>query len=109
MTDYAEIDVDETPIVVLGCRHFYTSESLDGALGMKDVYEIDRFGKITGLKDISATMAPEQFPKCPDCNQPVRQYATQRYVTITYEMSPRNRRLGEQSPGSHSSILHTFF
>ncbi|KIW10744.1 hypothetical protein PV08_10043 [Exophiala spinifera] len=78
MKTYAEIDVDETPIVVLGCGHFFTAETLDGLVGMKDVYIADTYGHFTGFADISGALA-SQIPRCPDCKRPVRQYATRRY------------------------------
>jgi hypothetical protein len=57
MRSYGEIDVDETPVVVLGCGHFFTEESLDGLLGMSEVYEVDGYGEFTGLKDVSGALA----------------------------------------------------
>jgi BMFP domain-containing protein YqiC len=78
MKSYGEIDVDETPIVVLGCGHFFTAESLDGHLGMSEVYEVDGYGEFTGLKDVSGALA-QSIPCCPDCKCPVRQFATKRY------------------------------
>jgi hypothetical protein len=57
MKSYGEIDVAETPVVVLGCGHFFTAESLDGHLGMSEVYEIDEYGEFTALKDVSGALA----------------------------------------------------
>jgi hypothetical protein len=81
MKTYAEIDTNETPIVVLGCGHFFTAESLDGLIGMHDVYISNKVGQFTGLADISGTLAIK-IPQCPDCQQPVRQYVTQRYNRV---------------------------
>lgn len=78
MKTYREIDVNKTPIVVLGCGHFFTAETLDGHMGMTEVYTIDAYGGFTGLQDVSAVLA-RSIPRCPDCQCPVRQYATQRY------------------------------
>lgn len=78
MKTYAEIDVNETPIVVLGCGHFFTGESLDGLVGLNEVYTSDKSGRFTGLLDISGAFA-SKIPQCPDCQCPVRQYITQRY------------------------------
>ena len=81
MKSYGEIDVDETPIVVLGCGHFFTAESLDGVLCMSEVYEVDMYGEFNGLKDVSGALA-QSIPCCPDCKCPVRQFATQRYNRV---------------------------
>lgn len=81
MKTYAEIDVNETPIVVLGCGHFFTAETLDGLVGMHDVYVTDKSGRFTELANISGALAGK-IPQCPDCQRPVRQYVTQRYNRV---------------------------
>ncbi|EXV00312.1 UvrD/REP type DNA helicase [Metarhizium robertsii] len=81
MKTYAEIDVDLAPIVVLGCGHFFTAETLDGLVGMYTAYISNPEGRFTALADISATFA-EKIPLCPDCKRPVRQYVTRRYNRI---------------------------
>lgn len=81
MKTYAEIDVNETPIVVLGCGHFFTAETLDHLIGMHDVYVTNKFCQFTGFVDISGALA-SKIPQCPDCRCPVRQYVTQRYNRV---------------------------
>ncbi len=81
MKTYSEIDLDEQPIVVLGCGHFFTAETLDGHMGMTDVYTQDENGKFTGLRDVSAELA-RSVPRCPDCQSPVRQHCTQRFNRV---------------------------
>ncbi|KAH8689897.1 NFX1-type zinc finger-containing protein 1 [Talaromyces proteolyticus] len=76
---YGEINLDETPVIALACGHFFTAETLDGMIGLKEVYKIDpETSNVLGLEDISSTMALA-IPKCPHCQRPIRQYATQRY------------------------------
>ena len=75
---YAEIDLDQSPIVVLGCGHFFTAETLDGVVGLKDVYSVDaKTDAFTGLIEDAELSA--SIPKCPKCREPVKQYVTQRY------------------------------
>lgn len=81
MKTYAEVDVAETPIVVLGCGHFFTAETLDGLIGLHDVYVTDKCGRFAGLADVSGDLA-SRIPQCPDCQCPVRQYVTQRYNRV---------------------------
>ncbi|KAK2593468.1 hypothetical protein QQS21_008841 [Conoideocrella luteorostrata] len=81
MKTYAEIDVDLTPIVVLGCGHFFTAETLDGLMGLHTAYISNPEGRFTSLADMSATLA-EKIPLCPDCKRPVGQYVTRRYNRI---------------------------
>lgn len=75
---YAEVDLDESPIVVLGCGHFFTGETLDGLVGLKEVYTTDGGGNFDGLKDVSGSLSTN-VPCCPDCKRPIRQFATKRY------------------------------
>lgn len=77
---YSEIDTDENPIVVLSCGHFFTAETLDGHVGMNDVYQMDYTGEYVSLNRPAAL---SQFvPRCPDCQRPIQQYATQRYNRV---------------------------
>ncbi|PYI22896.1 hypothetical protein BO99DRAFT_377209 [Aspergillus violaceofuscus CBS 115571] len=78
---YSEINLDETPIIVLGCGHFFTSESVDGFVGLDEVYTRDKNGKFDGLRDISSSLA-SAIPSCPDCKQPIRQFVTKRYNRV---------------------------
>ncbi|KAK7994415.1 hypothetical protein PG991_016003 [Apiospora marii] len=73
---YGEIDLDETPVVALSCGHFFTAESLDGLVNVAAVYTTDKMGRYNGIKEPSEVLA---LPSCPDCKQPIRQFATQRY------------------------------
>lgn len=81
MKKFGEIDLDETPILVLGCGHFFTAETLDGHMGMSDVYFQDGYGKFNGIRDASATLA-QSIPRCPDCQCPVRQHCTKRFNRV---------------------------
>lgn len=78
MSRYADIDLNESPIVILSCGHFFTTETLDGLVGLKDVYSLDATtGFFNGLIE-NAELSPS-VPKCPNCREPVKQYAIQRY------------------------------
>lgn len=80
MRVYAEIDVDLTPIVVLGCGHSFTAETLDGSVDMSIAYRSDHAGRFTALADFVGAFV--KMPLCPDCKRPVRQHATRRYNRI---------------------------
>ncbi|CAF9935528.1 MAG: hypothetical protein HETSPECPRED_009820 [Heterodermia speciosa] len=81
MKKYGEIDLDETPILVLGCGHFFTAATLDGHMGMSDVYFQDGSGEFNGIRDISTALA-QSVPRCPDCQCPVRQHCTKRFNRV---------------------------
>lgn len=103
MLPYADVDLDDTPIVVLGCkgRHFFTVETLDGLIGMKDVYEFDPIsGQCVNLKDNEQLAI--SIPQCPTCREPIRQYVTRRYNRVVNravidEMSKRFVISGQQT------------
>ncbi|KAF5557229.1 NFX1-type zinc finger-containing protein [Fusarium mexicanum] len=75
---YTEVNLDESPIVVLGCGHFFTGETLDGLVGLNEVYTRDKEGAFNGLKDTTGSLS-RNVPFCPDCKRPIRQFATKRY------------------------------
>lgn len=81
MKTYGEIDLDETPIAVLGCGHFFTAETLDGHVGMNEVYVQDGYGEFTGVRGVSSTLA-RSVPRCPDCQCPVRQHCAKRFNRV---------------------------
>jgi hypothetical protein len=77
---YGEIDLNESPIAILGCGHFFTGETLDGMLGMGNVYTTDKLGNFNGLAELSGQLV--SVPGCPDCRIPIRQFATKRYNRV---------------------------
>ena len=81
MKTYGEIDLDETPVLVLGCGHFFTAETLDGHVGMTEVYIQDGYGEFTGVRDAPATLA-WTVPRCPDCQSPIRQHCAKRFNRV---------------------------
>lgn len=75
---YSEIDLDESPIIRLECKHFFTLETLDGLVDLKAVYEQDPMtGRYTATHENAELTV--NTPQCPTCRTPIRQYATQRY------------------------------
>jgi hypothetical protein len=78
MKPYSEIDLDESPIVTLQCGHFFTIETLDGHIGLREVYGQDQAtGHYVSL--IENPQLAVKVPQCPNCRTPIRQHATQRY------------------------------
>ncbi|EPS35125.1 hypothetical protein H072_11452 [Dactylellina haptotyla CBS 200.50] len=62
MTEYAAIDLDTDPIIVLDCGHFYTISNLDGLLELEKYYR----------KDGTDETKKVEFKACPDCRRPLR-------------------------------------
>lgn len=80
--EYSEIDVNETPIVVLGCGHFFTGETLDGLVDISEVYSMSNTGELVALRDLSKLASSSSVPCCPDCKRPIRPFATRRYNRV---------------------------
>ena len=69
-TEYKDINLDDNPIIVLPCGHFYTVDTLDGHFDLSQAYEIDEEGNFTATKPLLRT--DQVKPKCcPDCRSPV--------------------------------------
>ncbi|KAJ5915677.1 hypothetical protein N7466_011610 [Penicillium verhagenii] len=66
--------------VELPCGHI-RNESVDGMVGLNEVYTRDKDGKFDGLQDFSSSLA-STTPSCPDCKVPIRQFVTRRYNRV---------------------------
>ena len=77
---YRDVDLDQSPIIVLGCGHFFTAKSLDSLVGMSNVYDINASGEFVGLKDFSNFATA--IPCCPQCKQPIHQHVVNRYNRV---------------------------
>lgn len=80
-TSYVDLDLDESPILVLDCGHFWTVGTLDKIVGLEKVYKRD---EDTG-RFISLFENPEfvsTTPQCPRCLVPIQQYSIRRYNRV---------------------------
>ncbi|CUS14855.1 unnamed protein product [Tuber aestivum] len=78
---YRNINLDEDPVIVPKCGHFYTLDTYDNHMGLKRVYRFDMFGKITGPRPLDGSDEPAdgdsekeelKIKNCPDCRAPLR-------------------------------------
>jgi hypothetical protein len=92
---YDEIDLGESPVVVLSYGHIFTAESLDGLVGLGNVYHVSpKTGEYVDLKPLKEETGVLKVPRCPDSKIPVRLHATRRYnrvvnAAVMDEMSKR--------------------
>ncbi|MCJ1422503.1 hypothetical protein MMC29_000383 [Sticta canariensis] len=93
-TAYQELDLASSPVLVLGCGHIFTVETLDGHMGLHDVFKIDQHdlhgdhnlfldicahaGQCIGLKPLQEHT--ELSKGCPTCSAPIS--GIQRYGRI---------------------------
>ena len=64
---YEEHDVDEDPILVLPCGHFYACSTLDGHMDLADAYGNDEDGSFVGIKELSPDEKTSKPKACIDC------------------------------------------
>jgi hypothetical protein len=78
MSTYRDLDVNEDPIIVLPCKHFYSTSTLDGHLSLKQVYNQDPVtGKFTSIRPLHEADVDEKPKSCPDCRNVI--HSVQRY------------------------------
>ncbi|KAF9765505.1 hypothetical protein IL306_002205 [Fusarium sp. DS 682] len=97
---FSEINLDENPIIVLGCGHFFTGETLDGLIGPGEACLKAKKGEFVGWKEVSSCFATN-VPICPYCEQPIRQHDTKRYGRLVKQavMDENYRRFLIQNQG----------
>ena len=69
-TKYQQVDLSSNPILVLGCGHFYTMETLDGQLELEKVYEKTDKARWNGTKTLQEVNISQAT--CADCRAPIR-------------------------------------
>ena len=69
LNSYEDHCVDNDPILVLPCQHFYSMSTLDGHLSMTEVYEESSpgSGDFVTLKSLAEANLNEKPLSCPDC------------------------------------------
>ena len=73
------MDLDEDPVIILPCQHFYATSFLDGAMELDKAYVRDSNGCFTKIvKNGSMSLQPRQ---CPACRMPSSR--VERYNRIT--------------------------
>ena len=71
-TTYAEVNLDEDPVIVPTCGHFMALSSMDGTMSMSSYYGLSVEGAVTGLKPLPVMSAAERLKNCPLCRGPLR-------------------------------------
>ena len=78
---YRNINLDEDPIIIPKCGHFYTLDTYDSHMDLKRVYRLDMFGKVVGPRPLDGSDEPAdgdsvkeelKIKNCPDCRAPLR-------------------------------------
>ncbi|KAI3554849.1 hypothetical protein CABS03_08287 [Colletotrichum abscissum] len=72
MDDYGSVDLDEEPCIFPDCGHFYTYTTMDGQMGLRDLYEVSPEGVPTAVKSGSHPFSVTNIKVCPDCRGSLR-------------------------------------
>ena len=73
---FGELDLDQNPVIVLTCGHFFTVDSVDGVMGIDLFYMRDERGEFIGLRDLKSIQFSELEELscvCPNCRTPISQ------------------------------------
>ncbi|KAL0228513.1 hypothetical protein RCL1_004656 [Eukaryota sp. TZLM3-RCL] len=73
---YAQVDLNETPIIVLSCRHFFTVETLDGWLNYHQIFYSQNGVLVPNMESKSF-----EDCRCPTCRCPITTVA--RYFRLS--------------------------
>jgi len=78
LSTYEEHNLDEDPILVLPCKHFYSTSTLDGHLAMNEVYVKDEIGEnficVRPLREADISEKPKSCPDCRSVIHSIRRY-----------------------------------
>ncbi|KAK0381656.1 hypothetical protein CLIM01_01022 [Colletotrichum limetticola] len=72
MDDYGSVDLDEEPCIFPDCGHFYTYTTMDGQMGLRDLYDVSPEGVPTAVKSGSHPFSVTNIKVCPDCRGSLR-------------------------------------
>ncbi|KAL2816292.1 hypothetical protein BJX63DRAFT_143404 [Aspergillus granulosus] len=73
MKPYADVDINQDPIIFLSCGHFYTRSTMDEIMRLQEYYEIDSgIGDILRPKPTSQVITSSSSPSCPECRGSLR-------------------------------------
>ncbi|KAI9691183.1 MAG: hypothetical protein M1822_008803 [Bathelium mastoideum] len=72
---YKDVDLDRNPVVVPGCGHVQTVESLDVFMEMTSYYNLENDGKVVQLKSSSQPFSSGEMKVCPICSASLRDSA----------------------------------
>ena len=69
---YDSIDLNNDPIIILRCNHFFTCSTLDGHFEMESLYEREETGEVTGCRTLLHSNISDRPLCCPVCRLPIQ-------------------------------------
>lgn len=85
---YGDLVLDEDPIIVLPCGHFFATSFLDGLMELHSVYKTGDNGEYVGIQTAPTIGGEIQKPKCcPDCRAVI--HSVNRYGRVLHHADIR--------------------
>ncbi|KAL4804436.1 P-loop containing nucleoside triphosphate hydrolase protein [Aspergillus unguis] len=101
---YADIDVDEDPILFLACGHFYTRSTLDGVMSLKEYYEIDPITEAI-IRPRTSWRRTSTAPGCPFCRRSLRDIHRYNRVVKKALLDESTKRFVSKAQRSYIAVL----
>ncbi|KAF3915858.1 hypothetical protein AA313_de0201328 [Arthrobotrys entomopaga] len=101
LVPYKDVNLDEDPIILLGCDHIYTVSSLDGHLELEKHYS-----KRAGPRQLQFT--GDTLKGCPDCRHPLRDINRYNRVFKTLLLDELTRRFVTRSKEKYAKLMEDF-
>ena len=90
---YESLILNNDPILILPCGHFYTIHPLDGHLGLKNAYHWDEnICKFIATKKIIAAANENIKKHCPDCRKVIHSIKWYGWIVHFFELKSSERK-----------------
>ncbi|KAK6332445.1 hypothetical protein TWF696_003159 [Orbilia brochopaga] len=97
---YEEVDLDEDPVVFLGCGHYFTMSNLDDYFELEKYYSVNReIGRPRVL------LGGEALRGCPDCRHPLRHIDRYNRVFKTVLLDELTKRFVARSTSQYADLM----
>ncbi|KXH30511.1 hypothetical protein CSAL01_09232 [Colletotrichum salicis] len=109
MDDYGSVDLDEEPCIFPDCGHFFTYTTMDGQMGLQDLYEVSPEGVPTAVKSGSHPFSATNIKVCPDCRGSLRNISRYGRIVRRGLLDESTRKFISWAHGVKQKLTDAFF
>ncbi|KAK1638074.1 hypothetical protein BDP81DRAFT_345795 [Colletotrichum phormii] len=109
MDDYGSVDLDEEPCIFPDCGHFFTYTTMDGQMGLQDLYEVSPEGVPTTIKSGSHPFSATNIKVCPDCRGSLRNISRYGRIVRRGLLDESTRKFINWAHGIKQKLTDAFF
>ncbi|KAL2877478.1 hypothetical protein SGCOL_007222 [Colletotrichum sp. CLE4] len=109
MNDYDSVDLDEEPCIFPDCGHFFTYKTMDGQMGLHDLYEVSPDGVPTTIKSGSHPFSATNIKVCPDCRGSLRNISRYGRIVRRGLLDESTRKFISWAHGVKQKLTDAFF